>query len=165
MVSHSSIRRPRLRAGGAGSATGRGGRASQTKAATGSLHVDLLALAHTFHARLAAPATRHLGPALLRELAVNPELVIRFQETFLATENADFAEIIERAVARGELAGLVDPTIAHVLLAGSQTAALYVLNLPVDDAMVADIATAAAAGITALADRDHGDPDGAALPR
>ncbi|MBN6058591.1 TetR/AcrR family transcriptional regulator, partial [Nonomuraea sp. RK-328] len=115
---------------------------------TGSLHGDLLAVARTFHARLAAPATRDLGPALMSELAVYPELVTRFQDTFLTAEHADFARIIERARARGELAGPVDPAIAHVLLAGSLTAALYVLHLPVDDAMVADLATAA---ITALA--------------
>lgn len=124
---------------------------------TGSLHGDLLALARTFHVRLAAPATRQLGPALVGELAVNPDLVTRFQDTFLAAEHADFAEIIERAVARGELAGPVDPVIAHVILAGSLTAALHVLQLPVDDAMVADLAVAAAAGITALSNRHHGD--------
>ncbi|MET9340465.1 TetR/AcrR family transcriptional regulator [Nonomuraea sp. NPDC003804] len=131
---------------------------------TGSLHGDLLALARAFHVRLAAPATRDLGPALMSELAVNPELVTRFQDTFLAAEHADVARIIEQAVARGELTGPVDPTIAHVLLAGSLTAALYILQLPVDDAMVADLATAAVAGIIALANRHNSDPGRATQP-
>ncbi|MEL3946022.1 MULTISPECIES: TetR/AcrR family transcriptional regulator [Streptomyces] len=131
---------------------------------TGSLHGDLLALVRAFHARMAAPAARQLAPALISELAVNPELDTRFTDTFLATEQAAFADIIEQAVARGELAGPVDPAMAHLLLLGSLASALYVLNLPVDDAMVTDLATAATAGIVALADRHHGDPGGAAEP-
>ncbi|MBD0421727.1 TetR/AcrR family transcriptional regulator [Streptomyces sp. TRM S81-3] len=122
---------------------------------TGSLHGDLLALARTFHVRLSAPATRHLGPALVNELATNPDLVTRFQNTFLAAEQADFAEVIERAVDRGELAGPVDPVMAHVLVAGALSAAIHVLRLPVDDAMVADLAAAATAGLTALAMQHH----------
>ncbi|WP_432586099.1 TetR/AcrR family transcriptional regulator [Streptomyces sp. HD1123-B1] len=121
--------------------------------ATGSLRGDLLALVRAFHARMATPAARQLAPALIGELAVNPELRARFQDTFLATEQATFADIIERAVARGELAGAVDPAMAHLLLLGSLASGLYILDLPVDDAMVTDLATAAAAGITALADR------------
>ncbi|MFI0975999.1 TetR/AcrR family transcriptional regulator [Streptomyces sp. NPDC021093] len=131
-------------------------------AGTGSLHGDLLALVRTYHARMAAPAARQLAPALISELAANPELDSRFQDTFMAAEQAGFAEIIEQAVARGELSGPVDPAMAHVLLLGSLASALYILNLPVDDAMVTDLATAATAGITALADRHRGDPGGAA---
>ncbi|GAA2608554.1 TetR/AcrR family transcriptional regulator [Streptomyces tubercidicus] len=131
---------------------------------TGSLHGDLLALVRTFHVRMAAPAARHLAPALISELAVNPELDARFQDTFLAAEQAVFADIIEQAVARGELAGPVDPAMAHLLLLGSLASALYLLSLPVDDAMVTDLATVATAGITALADRHHSAPDGAAEP-
>ena len=134
-------------------------------AGTGSLHGDLLALVRTFHARMATPAARQLAPALISELAGNPELDTRFQDTFLAAEQAAFADIIEQAVARGELAGPVDPAMAHLLLLGSLASALYLLNLPVDDAMVTDLATAATAGITALADRHHNAPDKAAEPR
>ncbi|WJV50974.1 TetR/AcrR family transcriptional regulator [Streptomyces flavofungini] len=129
---------------------------------TGSLHGDLLALVRAFHVRMATPAARQLAPALISEIAVNPELDTRFQDTFLAAEQAAFADIVDQAVARGELAGPVDPAMAHLLLLGSLASALYVLNLPVDDAMVSDLATAAAAGISALADRHHSDPGGAA---
>ncbi|QKV97693.1 TetR/AcrR family transcriptional regulator C-terminal ligand-binding domain-containing protein [Streptomyces sp. NA02950] len=133
-------------------------------AATGSLHGDLPALVRTFHVRMAAPAARQLAPALISELAVNPELATRFQDTFLAAEQAAFADIIEQAVARGELAGTVGPAMAHLLLLGTLASALYILNLPVDDAMVANLA--ATAGITALADpQHHGAPGGAAEPR
>jgi AcrR family transcriptional regulator len=132
---------------------------------TGSLHGDLLALVRTFHARMDTPAARHLAPALMSELAVNPELGTRFEETFLADEQARFAEIIDRAVARGELTGTVEPATAHLLLLGSLAAALYIIDLPVDDKMIADLAIAATAGITALADRHHGDPGTATGPR
>lgn len=118
---------------------------------TGTLHGDLLALVRAFHVRMATPLARHLAPALMSEIAVNPELDTRFQNTFLAAEQASFAEIIKRAAARGELAGPVDPAMAHLLLLGSLAAALYILHLPVDDAMVTDLATAATAGITTLA--------------
>ncbi|MFE0100679.1 TetR/AcrR family transcriptional regulator [Streptomyces sp. NPDC059009] len=126
---------------------------------TGSLHGDLLALVRTFHAPMAAPAARHLIPALISEIAVNPELDARFKDTFLAAERAEFADIVERAVARGELTGPVDPETAHLLLLGPLTAALYIINVPVDDAMIADLAAAATAGITALADQRHRGQD------
>ncbi|BCM72082.1 MULTISPECIES: TetR/AcrR family transcriptional regulator [Streptomyces] len=134
-------------------------------AGTGSLRGDLLALVRAFHARMAAPAARRLAPALIGELAVNPELNARFRDTFLAAEQAAFADIIDQAVARGELAGPVDPAMAHLLLLGSLASALYILDLPVDDAMVTDLAAAAAAGMTALADLHRGGPDGSARPR
>jgi AcrR family transcriptional regulator len=131
---------------------------------TGSLHGDLLALVRAFHHRMATSAARHLAPALINELAVNPELDSRFKETFLAAEQAALAGIIEQAVARDELAGPVDPAMAHLLLLGSLASALYILNMPVDDALVTDLATAAAAGITALAARHHSAPGAAAEP-
>ncbi|MEU2360160.1 TetR/AcrR family transcriptional regulator [Streptomyces noursei] len=133
-------------------------------AGTGSLHGDLLALVRAFHIRMATPAARQLAPALISEIAVKPGLEARFQDTFLAAEQAIFAEIIERAVARGELAGTVDPAMAHLLLLGSLASALYIISLPVDDAMITDLATAATAGITALADRHHSDLGEAAEP-
>ncbi|ARZ72501.1 TetR family transcriptional regulator [Streptomyces albireticuli] len=128
-------------------------------AGTGSLHGDLLALVRVFHLRMATPAARQLVPALISEIAVNPGLDTRFQDTFLAAEQAIFAEIIEQAVARGELAGTVAPAMAHLLLLGTLASALYIINLPVDDAMITDLATTAAAGITALAERHHSDCD------
>lgn len=125
---------------------------------TGSLSGDLLALVRTFHARMATPAARHVAPALMSELALNPELDTRFQDTFLAAEHACLAEITERAVARGELAGPVDPALAHLLLLGSLAAGLYIINLPIDDTLIIDLAVAATAGITAMANRHHGAP-------
>ncbi|MGW2597654.1 TetR/AcrR family transcriptional regulator [Streptomyces klenkii] len=133
-------------------------------AGTGSLHGDLLSLVRAFHVRMAAPAARQLAPVLISEIAVNPELETRFQDTFLAAEQAAFAEIIEQAVARGELAGAVDPAMAHLLLLGALASALYIIKLPVDDAMVNDLVTAATAGITALADRHHNGPAGSDEP-
>jgi hypothetical protein len=58
-------------------------------------------------------------------------------------------------VSRGELAGPIDPTVAHLLLLGSFAAGLYIINLTIDDTMITDLAAAAAAGITALAARQQ----------
>ncbi|MCX5387407.1 TetR/AcrR family transcriptional regulator [Streptomyces sp. NBC_00083] len=132
-------------------------------AGTGSLHGDLLGLLRAFHIRMAGPAARQLAPALIGEIAVNPGLEARFQDTFLAAEQAIFADIIEQAVARRELAGTVDPAMAHLVALGTLASALYIMRLPVDDRVLTDLATAATAGITALADRRHG-PGGAAEP-
>jgi AcrR family transcriptional regulator len=49
---------------------------------TGSLHGDLLALATACHSRMATPAARHVAPAMISEIAGNPELGTRFQDTF-----------------------------------------------------------------------------------
>ncbi|WP_148256731.1 TetR/AcrR family transcriptional regulator [Kribbella flavida] len=122
---------------------------------TGSLHGDLLALARAAHTRMATEAARQVAPALISELAGNPDLEARFQDTFLAAEHAGLADIIGRAVARGELAGAIDPAVAHLLLLGSLAAGLYIINLTIDDSTITELAAAAAAGITALAARQH----------
>ncbi|MGN9783806.1 TetR/AcrR family transcriptional regulator [Nonomuraea sp. ZG12] len=132
---------------------------------TGSLQGDLLALVRAFHARMATPAARQVAPALISELAVNLELDKRFQDTFLAAEHTCLADIIERAMVRGELAGPVDPALAHLLLLGSLAAGLYIINLPVDETMITDLAAATTAGLVAMAGRRHSDPEGAAQPR
>jgi hypothetical protein len=67
-------------------------------------------------------------------------------------------------VARGELAGPIDPTIAHLLLLGSLAAGLYIIDLTIYDTTLPDLATATAAGITALADRHRSDPNGVVQP-
>ena len=118
---------------------------------TGSLRGDLHELARTFQASMAAPVARQLAPALMADLARNPDLAARFRQSFLAAERADFAVVIDRAVGRGELARHVDPTLAHLLLAGPHVAALYAFHDPVDEALIDDLVTAAAAGLSALA--------------
>lgn len=118
---------------------------------TGSLRGDLHELARGFHLTMATPAARQLAPALMADLAQNPDLAARFRQTVLAAERAQFAVVIDRAVARGELARPVDPARAHLLLAGPHVAALYAFHDPVDEELLGDLATAAAAGIAALA--------------
>lgn len=118
---------------------------------TGSLHGDLYELARAFHTAMATPAARQLAPALMADLAQNPDLTARFRQNFLAAERADFAVVIDRAVGRGELARHIDPAVAHLLLAGPHVAALYAFHDPVDETLIGQLATAAAAGLAALA--------------
>ncbi|MFD7165301.1 TetR/AcrR family transcriptional regulator C-terminal ligand-binding domain-containing protein [Streptomyces violascens] len=73
----------------------------------------------------------------------------RFDTAQMSGKQDIFADIIEQAVGRGEFTGTVDPETAHLLLLGPLASALSIMNLPVDDAMITDLATAATAGITA----------------
>jgi AcrR family transcriptional regulator len=118
---------------------------------TGSLHGDLLAFAYFIRDNIGRPAARQAGPALVAELARDPDLVTRFRQTFLAKEQRDFATVVDRAVDRGELARPVDAALLHLLLTGPVFTALVGLHTPVDDQLLEDTVTVLAAGITALA--------------
>src|SRR5947207_9878997 len=77
---------------------------TEPPADTGSLRGDLLAFAYFIRDNIGRPVARQAGPALVAELARDPDLVARFQQTFLAKEQRDFAAVVDRAVRRGELA-------------------------------------------------------------
>lgn len=125
---------------------------------TGSLRGDLTALMQLIHERSGNAAARQVIPALLAEGARSPDLVSRFRQTFLAVEHADFTEICERALRRGELASPVDPELAHLLLAGPHFAAVHVYHLRVDEALMSTVASAVAHGLIALSEREPSRP-------
>ncbi|MFF8811350.1 TetR/AcrR family transcriptional regulator [Streptomyces pactum] len=118
---------------------------------TGSLRGDLRAMAALIRDRLSAPAARLVTPALMVEMGRDPSLVARFQETFIARERRDLTACLDRAVARGELPGPQDPTVAHLLMGGPLFLALFAFHLPVDEALLDDLATTIAAGLIARA--------------
>jgi AcrR family transcriptional regulator len=117
---------------------------------TGSLRGDLYAMARLIHTRMASAAAAQAAPALVAELARDPALVQRFQQTFLAKERADFTTVLDRAVRRGELTTRPDPELVHLMLAGPHFAALFAFHIPVDDALLRQFATVIAAGLIQL---------------
>ncbi|MFP3986617.1 TetR/AcrR family transcriptional regulator [Streptomyces sp. E11-3] len=118
---------------------------------TGSLRGDIRAMAGLVRERLSAPAARVVTPALMVEMGRDPSLVARFQSTFIAQERQDLTAILGRATERGELPGPQDPTLAHLLLGGPLFLALFAFHLPVDDALLDELAATIAAGLIARA--------------
>ncbi|MFG2293823.1 TetR/AcrR family transcriptional regulator [Streptomyces sp. NPDC048603] len=118
---------------------------------TGSLRGDLRAMTRLIHERLSNPAAREVTPSLMAEMARDPSLVTRFQNTFIARERRDLTAILERAELRGELARPLDPLLAHLMLGGPLFLALLAFHQPVDEPLLDDLADVLAAGLIARA--------------
>ncbi|MGP3958055.1 TetR/AcrR family transcriptional regulator [Nonomuraea sp. 3N208] len=114
---------------------------------TGSLHGDLLAIAHRVYARMNAPVARQIGPAVIAELSRSPELTEKFQHGPLAAERELYAVVLDRATARGEIVRPSDPAMVHLLVSGPIFFAVFGYLIPVDDAVLEAIATTVTAGL------------------
>ncbi|MEU7278569.1 TetR/AcrR family transcriptional regulator [Streptomyces sp. NPDC045431] len=84
---------------------------------TGSLRGDLAALCGTIAAQLGS-APMDVLAGLLADIYGDSALAVRFSETFLTRERLLVTEVLQRAVARGELTGLPDPATVQALLVG-----------------------------------------------
>ncbi|MFJ8650109.1 TetR/AcrR family transcriptional regulator [Streptomyces sp. NPDC093546] len=84
---------------------------------TGSLREDLAALCGIIAAQLGS-APMDVLAGLLADIYGDSSLAARFSETFLARERLLVTEVLQRAVARGELAELPDPVTVQALLVG-----------------------------------------------
>jgi AcrR family transcriptional regulator len=100
---------------------------------TGSLRGDLAALIQGIVASLTGPASEAAIPGLIADLGRDPRLAARFQQTFVAQEDALVAAVLERAVARGELRAAFDLELAHALLLGPVFAWLHLVRRPPAD--------------------------------
>jgi AcrR family transcriptional regulator len=98
---------------------------------TGSLRGDLALLGERIVADLMPPTTRAALPGLLADLARDSQLREHFHRTFIASERALIADLLERAHDRGELAAAADADLVHALLLGSIFASIFLLDLPV----------------------------------
>lgn len=94
---------------------------------TGSLEGDLLALTSQIADQLAKSSAGVMA-GLLADVYADPVLTERFERTFLAAERSIVETLIDRAVARGELAHRPDPVLLHVLLLGPIFAWLIMLD-------------------------------------
>lgn len=113
----------------------------------GALGADLKALCRHLSGRLASTPSDVLS-LLLADIYADPSLAERFTATHLHRERRAVTEVLQRAVARGELVEVPDPAVVHALLTGPVFAWLLVLSEdPARLLDVADIAAEATAGM------------------
>ncbi|TLG16506.1 TetR/AcrR family transcriptional regulator [Nocardia cyriacigeorgica] len=103
----------------------------------GGLEAELLAIQRHQRDLFTEPVLCKALPGLLADLASNPEAARRFQEQFLTPRRVSTASILERAVARGEIAPGVDPEWICDLITGPMLMRALVPSLgPIDDELV-----------------------------
>jgi len=113
----------------------------------GSLERDLVELAQDIVAHLSAPAAYSALPGLLADIAADPVAAQRFGVTYVGREQACVAEVLHRAVRRGELTELPDVPMVHALLLGAAFTWLFVLRRPADEHFVRQLAGAVLAAL------------------
>jgi AcrR family transcriptional regulator len=94
----------------------------------GSLRADLTVLAQHLADRLSDPVAGRAMRGLVADVHEDPVLTKRFTTTFIARERECLAVVLDRAVARGELAERPDLAWAHALLAGPVFALLLLFG-------------------------------------
>ncbi|MDG9720647.1 TetR-like C-terminal domain-containing protein [Streptomyces sp. DH24] len=93
----------------------------------GSLRADLAAvLAEVADSMAAAP--QGTVPGLLADIHADPALRDRFDAKYLGPQRRTITEILDRAVARGELTTRADPAALNALLVGPVFAWLFLLS-------------------------------------
>ncbi len=132
---------------------------------TGHVRTDLAAVLG-FIARDIVTAT--VGQALLGillDVARDPTLAGAVRERFVGAEKRWIAEIIGRAIARGEVAPETDPSLVLDLLLGAVLARVFATGGPVDKRLTEGVIAAIVDGwatprrpppTTGIADRDDG---------
>ncbi|NRQ36527.1 TetR/AcrR family transcriptional regulator [Nonomuraea sp. NN258] len=97
----------------------------------GSLAADLAAVTEDIVLSLSAPPPGTvLG--LLADVHVNEGMAARFTETFVAAERDCIQEVLDRALARGELVRRPDAASVHAMLLGPVFAWLFLLEQEAD---------------------------------
>ncbi len=93
---------------------------------SGSLLGDLTALARVIVGHLSNPAAASALTNLLGAMATDPLLAQRFTTTFVEPERAGNAELLQRAVRRGELDRLPDIDVFHAAFGGAVLSWLFI---------------------------------------
>ncbi|MEU2874634.1 TetR/AcrR family transcriptional regulator [Streptomyces olivoreticuli] len=126
----------------------------------GSLRADLAAALAEIADSMASPPPGTV-PGLLADVHADPVLRDQFDAKYLGAQRRTLAEILDRAVARGELATRPDPAILNALLVGPVFAWLYLLSespdqLPALTSALLDAALALASSGPPAAPDDSG---------
>ncbi|MFG6202158.1 TetR/AcrR family transcriptional regulator [Nonomuraea sp. JJY05] len=104
------------------------GKTLQVPPDTGSLLGDLTALAQMIVGHLSTPGAATALMNLLSEAAADLALAARFTTTFVEPERGGNAELLERAVRRGELAHLPDVDLFHAMFGGTVMSWLFICH-------------------------------------
>jgi len=95
----------------------------------------------------AQASTRIATAGLVADLRADPGLLERFKATFVAREREWLAVVLDRAVARGELAARPDLEFVHALLVGPVYAGLSILDTPPSPGAAGHFASVIAGGL------------------
>ncbi|MER6002229.1 TetR/AcrR family transcriptional regulator [Nonomuraea angiospora] len=98
----------------------------ETPPDTGSLATDLAAVTHVIATTLSTPPPG-VVPGLLADVHADEGMAAAFAGTFVRAERECVTEVLDRAVARGELPCRPDPARVHAMLLGSIFAWLFLL--------------------------------------
>jgi AcrR family transcriptional regulator len=93
----------------------------------GSLRADLAAVLAEIAGSMASPPPGTI-PGLLADIHADPALLDRFDAKYLGAQRRTLTEILDHAVARGELTTRSDPAILNALLVGPIFAWLFLLS-------------------------------------
>ncbi|MFE3761564.1 TetR/AcrR family transcriptional regulator [Streptomyces sp. NPDC059104] len=125
------------------------GREPQPLPDAGSLHGDLTALARLILGIFSDPVVEAATPGLLADLKQHPDTAARFRDTFIAGERGAVTNLLDRALARGELAERADPALVHSALLGTAFAWVFLLGRAPTPSLAPAIAALAVAAATA----------------
>lgn len=106
---------------------------------TGSLAGDLGVLAVGLRGLLGALGERGLHPGVLSEILLDPELARHFRAELSAPDRDRVAEVVRRAIERGEARPDLDPALVIDALSALVVYFLYLVHEPVGDRELARI--------------------------
>lgn len=101
---------------------------------TGRLQEDLLAVQREMAALYNTAFARRVVPALLGDLAGQPDLAGRFRAAYVSPRRASVCRALSRAQGRGEIPEGSDPELICDLLAGPLLLEAFVIDRQIDDA-------------------------------
>jgi AcrR family transcriptional regulator len=142
-----------------GSAAGAGLPVPDTGSLDGDVELLLRFVARALKHRLAS----QIIPDLLAEAARNDQIAEKLSDVLLSAQRDVSRLIVERAVARGELAADVAPDVAVDLVIGPVYWHLAVTRAPLPNAMLAALAKAATVALRAAADANAAAGERAAV--
>ena len=102
---------------------------------TGSAREDLLAFVRGFMDVIRASDAGRVMPALVAELARNPELAAAFRDGFVQPRRARILEAVRRGVERGEVRADVDGEVVADAVVGLLQHRFLVTGMEIDDGL------------------------------
>jgi AcrR family transcriptional regulator len=102
---------------------------------TGSARDDLLAFVQGFMHHLRTSDAGRVMPALVTELARNPELAVAFREGFVQPRRNRVLDAVRRGVERGEVGAGVDPELVADAVVALLLHRFLVTGMEIDDGL------------------------------